>query len=83
MTTHASGSFDVQLNPRPPDTEADAAVGQLSIDKQFHGDLEATSRGQMRRKAALKVLPVTSQWNGSTGCCMGAAAHSFSCMQAS
>ena len=47
MTTHASGAFDVQLNPRPPDSAADAAVGQLSIDKQFHGDLEATSRGQM------------------------------------
>ena len=47
MTTHASGAFDVQLNPRPPDTEADAAVGRLSIDKQFHGDLEATSRGAM------------------------------------
>ena len=47
MTTRISGAFDVQLTPRPPDAEADAGVGRLTIDKQFHGALEATSRGQM------------------------------------
>ena len=41
---HASGSFDVKLNPQPPD---DSALGRLTIDKTFRGDLEGTSKGQM------------------------------------
>jgi flagellar basal body rod protein FlgG len=44
MTTHASGSFEVKLTPQ--DGEG-SPVGRLLIDKQFHGDIEATSTGQM------------------------------------
>jgi hypothetical protein len=48
MTIHASGPFDVKLNPQGPDEITQGtAVGRMSIDKQFHGDLEATSKGQM------------------------------------
>ena len=48
MTTmHASGTFDVKLAPQTPDPSEDAAIGRMSIDKQFHGDLEGTSKGQM------------------------------------
>ncbi|MSP12250.1 MAG: DUF3224 domain-containing protein [Chloroflexi bacterium] len=48
MTMHASGTFEVQLNPQGQDDKAqDATLGRLSIDKQFHGDLEGTSKGQM------------------------------------
>lgn len=47
MTTHASGTFEVKLNPQVDDKIGDPAVGRLSIDKQFHGDLEGTSKGQM------------------------------------
>jgi hypothetical protein len=48
MTKHAHGTFEVKLSPQPPDDKAaDSAVGRLLIDKQFHGDLEGTSRGQM------------------------------------
>jgi hypothetical protein len=48
MTTRATGTFDVQLTPRKPDDEVgDSGIGRLSIDKQFHGDLEATSKGTM------------------------------------
>ncbi len=48
MATHARGTFEVRLDPQPPDdTAEDASVGRMSIDKQFHGDLEATSKGQM------------------------------------
>jgi hypothetical protein len=48
----AHGTFDVQLTPQPPDAYANAAadgssMGRLTIDKQFHGDLVATSQGQM------------------------------------
>lgn len=48
MTARATGPFDVQLKQLPAyETDADAMLGRMSIDKQFHGDLEATSRGEM------------------------------------
>jgi Protein of unknown function (DUF3224) len=64
MTTHASGTFEVNLNPQTPDGKTGGAdpeeiwasqmsvavgatLGRMSIDKQFHGDLEATSKGEM------------------------------------
>jgi hypothetical protein len=48
MTKHARGTFDVKLSPQPPDDKAaDSAVGRYLIEKQFQGDLEGTSRGQM------------------------------------
>ena len=44
----ASGTFDVKLTPQPlTDATADPLLGRLSLDKQFHGDLVATSRGEM------------------------------------
>ncbi|HEX4947523.1 MAG TPA: DUF3224 domain-containing protein [Blastocatellia bacterium] len=46
MTTQASGTFDVKLVPQD-DKSDDALLGRMTIDKQFHGDLEATSKGQM------------------------------------
>jgi hypothetical protein len=49
MTHHASGTFEVKMTPQAPDdkSSADATLGRLLIDKQFHGDLEAVSKGQM------------------------------------
>ncbi len=46
MTKHASGTFEVKMNPQE-DKVGDPTVGRMSLDKQFHGDLEATSKGQM------------------------------------
>jgi hypothetical protein len=45
--THAAGPFDVKVTPQAPDPGGDPAVGRMLLDKRFHGDLEATSRGQM------------------------------------
>jgi hypothetical protein len=48
MTRHATGPFDVKINPLPlggPGEEP--TLGRMSIEKHFHGDLEATSNGQM------------------------------------
>jgi hypothetical protein len=56
MATHASGTFEVKLNPQAPD---DSALGRLTIDKQFRGDLEATSKGQM--------LAASTEVQGSAG----------------
>lgn len=48
MTKHASGTFDVKLVPQAPvDKTEDAVPARMTIDKQFHGDLEGASRGQM------------------------------------
>jgi len=44
----ATGTFAVKLVPQPPDDYADGrALGRMTIDKTFSGDLAATSRGQM------------------------------------
>jgi hypothetical protein len=48
MTQHASGTFDVKLSPQPLfHATQDPSLGRMSIDKQFHGDIEATSMGEM------------------------------------
>jgi hypothetical protein len=48
LTSRATGDFEVKLSPQAPeDGPAGAAIGRMLIDKQFHGDLEAVSQGQM------------------------------------
>ncbi len=42
----AKGEFEVTLTPQD-DKAIDSPLGRMAIDKQFHGDLEATSKGQM------------------------------------
>jgi hypothetical protein len=54
--THATGPFEVKLAPQPTDAPT---LGRLSIDKQFHGDLEAASKGEM--------LSATTETKGSAG----------------
>ncbi len=41
---HATGPFDVKLAPQPSD---DPSLGRMSLDKHYHGDLDATGTGQM------------------------------------
>jgi hypothetical protein len=46
----AKGEFDVKLNPLStyaPDSADGPPLGRMSLDKQFRGDLEATSVGEM------------------------------------
>jgi len=47
MTSHASGPFDVKLTPQMSGDAPDPGIARMSIEKQFHGDLEAASRGEM------------------------------------
>lgn len=56
MTIHASGSFEVKMTPQTSD---DGAVGRYALDKQFYGDLEGTSLGEM--------LAVRTAVDGSAG----------------
>ena len=48
MTRHAEGTFDVKNTPLPPDDATTGTrIGRFGLDKQFHGDLEASSKGEM------------------------------------
>jgi hypothetical protein len=44
VTQHASGTFEVKITPQETDAPG---VSRMSVDKQFHGDLEGTSKGEM------------------------------------
>ena len=46
VINHATGTFDVKLVPQT-DEKSDETLGRMTIEKQFHGDLEGTSKGQM------------------------------------
>lgn len=46
VTNHASGPFDVKVLPQD-DRSDDPLLGRMSLDKQYHGDLEGTGKGQM------------------------------------
>ena len=76
VTTRATGSFDVKITPLATDSPAEGStLGRMSIEKQFHGDLEATSTGEMLTVgAAIKnsagyvaVERVTGSLHGRTG----------------
>ena len=58
MNHQATGTFEVKLTPQ--DDGANAPIGRMSIDKQFHGDLAGTSKGQMLMSSSPSV-------NGSAG----------------
>lgn len=48
MPTNATGSFDVKINPLElHHKHGNTMLGRMSIDKQFHGALEAVSTGEM------------------------------------
>lgn len=59
MNFHAAGPFDVKLTPQTLAHGDDNALGRMSLDKQFQGDLKAASRGEM-----LSVMTTTK---GSAG----------------
>ena len=48
VTSHATGTFEVKLIPQGPGDKAEGpTLARLSIDKQYHGDLEAAGKGEM------------------------------------
>lgn len=47
VTMRARGTFDVKVIPQAADDSAAGPFSRLFLDKRFHGDLEATSKGQM------------------------------------
>lgn len=69
---NARGDFEVKLAPQ---SAADTPIGRMSIDKQYHGHLEATSKGEMlafmtpiKGSAGYVAMEqVTGALNGSSG----------------
>ena len=61
MTIEANGTFEVKLKVQKADNKeaASAKLGRMSLEKQFHGELEATSTGEM--------LSVGTEVAGSAG----------------
>jgi hypothetical protein len=76
MTMHASGAFDVKLTPGElGHADQGAPLGRMLIDKQFHGDLEAVSAGEMLSAMTevkgsagyVAIEKVSCKLNGRTG----------------
>ena len=71
--TRAAGTFDVKtaLTNHPPDP----TIGSMSLDKQYHGDLEATAKGEMLwvgdpasgNAGSVAIERVTGTLGGKTG----------------
>ena len=46
MTQHATGTFEVKLTPQD-DKTGDASMGRMTFEKQWQGEMQGTSNGQM------------------------------------
>jgi len=74
MTQHATGPFDVKVTHQD-DNASDPLLARMTLDKQYHGDLEATGQGQMLTAgtavkgsgAYVAIEKVTGTLKGRTG----------------
>ena len=46
MTQHATGTFEVKMTPQD-DKTGDASMGRMTFEKQWQGEIQGTSTGQM------------------------------------
>ena len=76
MSLHAEGTFDVKNPPLAADDAlTGTAIGRFGLDKQFHGDLEGASKGEMLgagnpatgTAGYVAIEQVTGTLNGRTG----------------
>jgi hypothetical protein len=72
MPQHAAGPFDVKVTPQ--DDKLNDGVSRMLLDKQYHGDLEGTAKGQMLAAGSAKnsgvyvaIETVTGTLHGKTG----------------
>jgi hypothetical protein len=74
MPTHATGPFEVKVTPIDDESE-DPTLGRLALDKQYHGDLEGTGKGQMLTAGSpakgaggyVAIEKISGTLNGRTG----------------
>lgn len=76
MTTRATGPCDVKIAPLDPAFKTeDNSLGRMSIDKQYHGDLGVTGKGEMLTDGTairgsgvyVAVEPVAGTLHGRSG----------------
>lgn len=74
MSHRATGTFDVKIAPLEPYNKGDKSLGRFSIDKQFHGSLDATSKGEMLSAGSpatsggyVAIEKVTGKLDGRSG----------------
>ncbi|KAA3655716.1 MAG: DUF3224 domain-containing protein [Chloroflexi bacterium] len=76
MTKHANGTFEVTMKPLDQgDSAQPENLGRMSLDKQFEGDLQASSKGQMltaltsvaESAGYVAIEKVTGTLNGRSG----------------
>jgi len=73
-TMHATGPFDVKVIPADEKSN-DPLLARMMLDKQYHGDLDATAKGQMLTAgtaikgsgAYVAIEKVTGILHGRTG----------------
>ena len=52
----ATGKFDVKITPQASDLAPEGPnLGRMSVEKQYHGDLEATAKAEMITAAGIAV----------------------------
>jgi hypothetical protein len=68
-TMHATGSFDVKIAPQ--DDKLSDGISRMLLDKQYHGDLEGTSKGQMLAVGSAKSSGVYVAIETFTGTLQG------------
>lgn len=74
MTQHAAGPFDVKVTHQD-ENSPDPLLARMTLDKQYHGDLEGTGQGQMLTAgtsvkgsgAYVAIEKVTGTLNGRKG----------------
>jgi len=74
VSHHATGIFDVKVAPLEVYNKDDKSLSHFSIDKQFHGALEGTSKGEMlsagdpsSSAGAVAIEKVTGKLDGRSG----------------
>jgi len=74
VSHHATGTFDVKIAPLEVYNKDDKSLGHFSIDKQFHGALEGTSKGEMlsagdpsSSAGAVVIEKITGKLDGRSG----------------
>ena len=52
----ATGTFDVKITPQASDLAPEGPnLGRMSLEKQYHGDLDAAAKGEMITAAGIAV----------------------------
>ena len=75
MNNHAKGTFTVKMTPASEDKTEASTLARMTVEKQFQGDLEAASKGEMltagtnvKGSAAYVLIErVTGNLNGREG----------------